>query len=337
MKNTKKLLLGIICCLTLTPLFCEAVPVWYKNLEKEFPIEKYIRATGSGSTEKKARTEAVSNIALSFKTNVKVLNSAISDLQNSVENDKTEYSQKDNLHKEFSAETEAEFYCLQFTNSYYDKKQKKYFVAAYIDREAAYSVYKSKIDPLVTEMYSTWYGSKEEEESLYRCFLLHKASLLGVMIRTYVDNAVIICPSMYDSFDGVLYQIGIINSEIETQKNNISFSVECKEPKGQNLIHGVASILEEAGFVYTTANATYKIKIEIQFTEEVYEAGEFVRPSVSIMISNKNGVPVDSYSKVYPRYTHGSMENSYNLAVLRVQQDLEENFMSSYRSVFPEE
>lgn len=336
MKN-KKLLFGILFSFIIGPVFCDTVPGWYKSLEKVYPIDKYIRAMGEGSTEKKAQAEAIANVAMSFKTSVKVLNTAISDLQNSVENDKTDYSQKETIHREFFAETESEFYCLQFSESYYDKKRKKYFTVAFIDRENAFGIYNSKIIPLETEMISTYNGAAEESEYLYKCFLYQKASLLGELIKVYINNAIIVCPSKANAFDGVLEQISAVNYEAEKQRNKISFSIECKEPKGQNLVPGIASILEESGFVYSKKNPVYKIDVEIQFSEEVYEAGEFVRPAVTIMISNKDGEPVDSYSRVYPRYTYGSMENSYNLAVLRVQQDLEENFLSSYRTIVSEE
>ena len=52
---------------------------------------------------------------------------------------------------------------------------------------------------------------------------------------------------------------------------------------------------------------------------------------MNITITNRSGEPVDSYSQVYPRYSHNTMENAYNLALVRLQQDLEENFLIAYR------
>lgn len=317
----------------LQSVFSASVPDWLKKTDEVYPHDEFIYALGEGNSERKAQNNAIAQIALQFNTKVKVVNTAISDLHSSQENDKSSYSKMDEFHQDLTTVSEAEFYCLKFTSTYFEKKQKKYYVLAYINRAEAFEIYLSKILPLKKEIDFLMQNAKTESEPLYKVLLYHRAAIMGEIVKVYIANATTIYPKKANSFDDILTLIEDINSLNTKQTNKITFSVNCDNPKGKNLIPGLSSILEASGFVYTTKNPVYHIHISVSFNEESYEAGEFVRPSILITVQNKDGNTIDSYSKIYPRYTHGTIENSYNLAVLRVQRDLEENFMSNYRFI----
>lgn len=319
--------------ITTLSLFAESVPNWMTNLEQEFPSSNYIRATGNGMTEKRARLDALSTIAMRFKTNAKTLNTAIQDLALATEGDNSTFTKKQTLHQEVELSSDVDLYCVQFTESFYNKKSRNYTVVGYIDKEAASKILRSKIDPLILQIENLKKLSLSEEEPLYVLLYHQQAKLYGEIALEYIDTAICINPSDSYRYDENLKLIADIDVFIEDSKNKVSFSVECRNENCASLISDVSYILSQSGFVLTTTEPMYRIIVDVSFSEEVYEAGEFVRPAVNIIILNNKEKAVDSYSKAYPRYGHRSMENAYNLAIVRIGQDLDENFLINYRGL----
>ncbi len=315
-------------------IFAEQAPAWFTNSEKVFPNKLYIRATGEASTLKNAEKSATTSLTSSFKVKIKTFNIAIQNIELAEEECKNTFSNSQSVKEETEIASDAELFCIHFTDSYFDKREKKYYVMAYIEKAEIESVYKSKIDSLLFDMQKLATDAESESEKLYAVLDLQRAKLLGELAKSYIENAIIVNPKLEEFYKQGLEKIAEISSLVDRQKRKVSFSVSCNDEKqAKSLISGIASILQMDAFVYTKKNADYEIDVDISFREESYEAGNFVRPNVNITISNKNGEAVASYSKSYPRYSYNSLENSYNLAIVRIQQDLEENFLISYRGL----
>lgn len=175
--------------------------------------------------------------------------------------------------------------------------------------------------------------ARNEKEVLYSVVNLQKAKRLSKIATYYIDTACIINPAEIEKYKDDTELIARLTGLLSAQEGKGTFSVSCNNSKYNSICTGINSILEESGYVVSKKNFIYRIYVEINFSEEVYEAGNFVRPDICITVTNASGKEIDSYSKVYPRYSHQTMENAYNLALVRIQQDLEENFLLDYRNV----
>lgn len=326
----KRLILESLLIAIFIPLFA-APPKWLIELEKVYPTEKFIRAIGEGSTIKKAETEAISSISLNFNAKTKVINNAIKDYNSVIEENKTKISKSYALTQETTITSESEFLCVKFSDSYYDKKKKTYYLVGYIDRTEVSGIYEQKIYGLMTTIQTILNYATEENEGLYSVLNYQKASKLSKLVQYYIDAAIIINPQESEKYKDDLQLIASIEGLVNAQKNKLSFSINCNDKRYYSICTAISSILQESGFVLTKGKPTYYIYVELNCSEEIYDAGNFVRPDINITITNNSGDSIDSYSKVYPRYSHQTMQNAYNLALVRVQQDLEENFLIAYR------
>ena len=326
----KRLFIEFLLVFIFVPLFA-AAPKWLTELEKVYPTNNYIRMIGEGYSIKQAETDALSSISLNFNAKTKVINNAIKDYNSIIEENKTKISKSYSLTQETTITSEAEFLCVQFSEPYYDKKKKVYYVVGYIDRREASEYYDQKIYVLTTTIQTILDSATDETESLYSVLNYQKASKLSKLIQYYIDAAVIINPSESEKYKQNINLIASIEGLVNAQKNKISFSVDCNDKRYSSICTAISSILQESGFVLTKSKPIYSIFVDLHFTEEIYDAGNFVRPDMNITISNSTGESIDSYSQVYPRYSHNTMENAYNLALVRLQQDLEENFLIAYR------
>ena len=116
----------------LIPLFVFCVsPKWLTELEAVYPSNDYIRMVGEGTTLKLAESNAVSAIAQNFNAKVKVINQAIKDYNSLITEDKSVTSKSYSFQQESKISSDVELLCLHFSEPYYDKKDKTYFVVGY--------------------------------------------------------------------------------------------------------------------------------------------------------------------------------------------------------------
>ena len=331
MRNKRNLILVLLFLLNM-PIFC-AAPSWLTELEKYYPTNEYLRMIGEGSSLKQAENEAVAAVAQNFNTKIKVINQAIKEYNSIITEDKSESSKSYSFHQESKISSDADFLLLKYSEPYYDKKNKKYYVVGYIDRKEASNYYSRKIEELMIQIKAICELAKKEREILYTVLNYQKAERLYKIASYYIDTVCTINPLESDKYKEYTDFISELQEKQLLLKKKVSFFVSCKDAQYNSLCIGISSILEESAFLISKNNSTYRIVVEIHFNEEVYEAGNFVRPDISIIVSNINGQEIESYSKVYPRYSHQTMANAYNLALVRIQQDLEENFLIDYRNV----
>lgn len=329
---SKKFIIGVSSLFFSLSIFC-ASPRWLTELEKEFPSTEYLRMIGEGTTLKLAESDAVASIAQNFNAKVKVINQSIKDYNSIITEDKSETSKSYSFNQVSKISSDAELLCLKYSEPYYDKKNKKYYVVAYINRKESGEFYAQKINGILLQIKDICELARNEKEVLYSVVNLQKAKRLSKIATYYIDTACIINPTEIEKYKDDTELIAKLTSLLSVQEGKGTFSVSCNNSKYNSVCTGISSILEESGFVVSKKNPVYRIYVEINFSEEVYEAGNFVRPDICITVANASGKEIDSYSKIYPRYSHQTMENAYNLALVRIQQDLEENFLLDYRNV----
>ncbi len=311
-------------------LFC-ATPKWLDNLEAMYPSEEFLRTIGEGSTLKQAENEAITELSQSFNTKVKVVNQAIKDYNSIVTEEKTDISKKYSFHQEAQISSKADLFCLKFSEPYFDKKQKRYFIVGYINKKNASKYYQHKIDDLMLQIKTIIDFAKKEHEPLYSILNFQKASKLTKIGSYYIDAAVIINPEDSEKYKEYAKLNSLIQGNVKAQRNRGTFMISCNDSRYNSVCVGISSILESSGFIISQTNPSYRIFVDLHFSEEEYEAGNFVRPDICITVRNSVGKEIESYSKLYPRYTHKNLNNAYKLALVRIQQDLEENFLLDYR------
>ncbi len=325
-----KRLFVLIIALASAFCFADDVPSWLKKPEKEFPTKEYIRATGSGNSEKAAQNAAISQISLYFDTKTDVLTLAVKQSGEIIAGDKSFFASSQSFQQLTQITSNAEFFCVKFTDSWYDKKSDKFTVLAYINKKEAAQIYTARITALMEAVNAYRDYAKSEKEPFLAVTALHKAKVVSNLCEKYIHNETIIVPSDTEKWQGALKTISLIPAEHNALKKNVTFSIHLnqKDKRFDPIFSTVASILERYGYAYSVKDSNYKIILDISCIEESYEKGEFVRPSVDVLIVNNAGTGVYSYSKALPRTGSKTMDLAYSRAVTKIKQDLEENFLA---------
>lgn len=310
--------------------FAQTVPSWLTKPEKEFPKDKYIRAVGEASSVKAAQNSALAEISLYFNTKVDVVNVAVNSASAVAKDGAETFSSSKSFKQIANVSSSSEFFCISFTDPFYDKKADKYSVLAYINKAEASEIYKNRIASLMESINLYSDSAAKEKEVFIAASSLSKAAVMGNLCEKYIHNETLMVPSESDSYKADLKKIAAVRSERDALKKRMTFFIEMeqKDKVFAPVYSKLSSIMEKRGYAISLSGASYTIKVNLACAEENYEAGPFVRPSVDIAILNAGGSGVYSYSKAFPRIGSKTMEQAYTRAVSKVTQDLEENFLA---------
>ena len=320
------------CLLSLITIFAFGadVPAWLKNTETEFPDSLYIKSVGEGSSVKKAQNAALSTIALFFDTKITYVKVAVEHVQEIATENKNFFSSSESYQHMTEISSEANFFCVKFTEAYYDKKSDAFSILAYIDKKEAAEIYTARIVALMEAVNVYRAFANTETEPLRAVMALHKAELLASLAKTYIRAETTIIPSDSTKFMSYLKTIELLPTERDARTKELTFSITIQpsEKRYAPLFSTIAKSFESYGGSYLLKDVSYTVIADIFCTEEHYEAGEFVRPSVDVLVVNKAGAGVYTYSKTFQRIGSNTLEQAYTRAVSAIQQDLEEHFLS---------
>lgn len=311
----------------------EKAPNWLTNTEKAYPVAKYIRAVGEGSSSRQAQNDALSAVSLYFDTKTEILSVAVKEAQSVLSGDAETFSQSQGFSQMVNVSSNADFFCVQFTDPYYDKKRDTFYVLAYIDKANVASIYSSRIAFLL-ESIGSYRSLAHGEGELFRAAgYLHKANVLASLAAQYIQSLVVVVPEDAPKYKDALSSLARIPEELARLKKNMSFSIRIspEEQRYDPIFATISNILEEQGFVYAAREAQYALFAAVSCIEETYDVGDFVRASVVLTVTDAGGNAVYSYSKTYPRISGTTLEHTYTRAIHKVQTDLEEHLFSEYR------
>ncbi len=308
----------------------EKPPSWLKNPEREYPSDKFIRGEGDGNSIKAAQNAALIQISLYFNTQTEIMTTAVNELQQIVKDENTSFESRKSMKQVGSIKSEADFFCVNFTDAYYDKKNDKYSVLAYINKKEAADIYTMRINSLLEAIASYRNYAKTENEPFLAVTSMHKAEVLAKICSHYIQNETTIVPSDSGKYEDALKMVSLVSAERNAMKKDITFSISMNQndKRFDPIFSATSAVLEKYGYAYSLRNSTYKIIIDISCAEEHYSNGDYVRASLDVLILNNSGEGVYTYSKAFPRIGRKTMEMTYTSVVSKIKQDLEENFLT---------
>lgn len=309
-----------------------SAPSWLTNPEKDFPKKEYIRAIGEGATEKAAKASAVAEISMFFETKTEVVTQAVNRSSEIVQEDKKMFSSNKSFAQIVNIKSNADFFGVNFTDPVYDSKNDKYTLLAYLKKSEAVEIYKTRIAALVESVDTLVAYAKKESEAFLAAGALLKAKSFATLAEQYIKAETVIVPSDSEGYKDTLKNLAKLDADIASVKKHLTFSIVMnpKDKKFDPVFSTICSIVEKRGMAYSLNGSKYKIVVDISCQEEEYDAGPFVRASADILVVNGAGKGLYTYSKAYPRAGSKTLDLAYTRAIYKINQDLEENFLSDY-------
>ena len=243
----------------------DATPTWFLSAEKEYPSSKYIRAVGEGSSATIAKNAAIAEISLYFDAKTDMLTTALQQSAQVIRGDEVEFSEDKALLQIVNISSSADFFCVNFTDTYFDATHENYAVLAYIDKSEAAQIYTIRINALLAAIAAHIDYAHSESEPFLAAAAFAKAETLSVLAEKYIQAETTIVSADTEKYKSSLADLARLSAERIAMKKEIDFSITLNQEDSRynSVFTTIAQVLEKRGYAYSVSDARYKIVIDI--------------------------------------------------------------------------
>ncbi|MFH0733931.1 MAG: LPP20 family lipoprotein [bacterium] len=261
--------LAIIFIICFTSIFVNAQdrPNWIDNPNSKYSDAAYLVAIGEGDNRKAAENNATSNLALIFKSDIKVDNSQI-DRYNELMGDQEAFQHESNVTKKVNVSSKQTLFNVKFGESY-TSNTGRVFVLAYIDKMETADIYNEKISTNTEKINFFITTASNTSDKIINYSALNAASLFSLDNEMLIEQLKIISPEFGNTEDLGYDHNDITKKSIDAAKE-ISFSVHILNDSDGKTTAFIKEFLSSKGFII---NSNPILKIEGSVTYEKLDLG----------------------------------------------------------------
>ena len=290
-----------------------------KKLLKKLTPHKYICRLGYASTDSAARVYAESELAKYFSHSVESKTFASQKMNEKQTLDKE-------LTKSVLIKSEIDLIAVKHTQSWYNKKKKQYINCAYIDREQAWNIYKSRLNLLQKEFNASYKSAVGEKDLFTKISLLTQLKEKSVEYENALDFSHTLYPASDTLYEEDKNKIASLESIITEAKNKIFFQLKINNDSLNKITSLVSASINECGYKVVKQNAPYIIQVEIDLGKSYFTDSITANPSVSIIIFG-NSKNIFTYEKSCQRIT--GFKDAENFVDKKIYDSLENEIKAS--------
>lgn len=333
MKN--KILLLSILLLAYSQAFCAKPkePEWLHNYRTVYPDSEYIVQRGRADTEETAKTEALAQIARYFKTSV---NANLKTSVQSVTTNGTVVDESTFVVNDVDVISQVDLFAVEYTDPYYVKKEKKWYCAAFINREKAWIQYRPAVEGAKSDFYAMKKNAEREADPFSKATAYGAAFRSGKKFLEKLEYARILNAQKEAEYAPDRESVNEIPSRIAAEKAKCSLYLNVKGDYGNIISSALTKTFSESGLsaAKSAGAANYNADVVVE-NNALGEDPISVYPSLEMKITTKDGKTVYSHqTKVSAKTVAYTLENaqkkSYPLLAERaskaVLQELSELF-----------
>ena len=270
--KTRKRVFAITFLLCTFSCFAKGEPEWFLNWRTVYPSEKYIAQRGSGENAEKARTDALSQIARYFQTTV---NANLTTTMQSVTSENS-VAENTTVIDEVSVLSQVELFAVEYTESYYHKKEKMWYSVAFIERSAAWTQFKPHVDMEKNTFNRMFQKACEESEPLEKLKSL----------KTAFEQARIINPAEEEKYISERNCLSEIPAAFSEEKAKCRVYVSVPGDYSRIITAAVTASFSECGFsvAKTSGEASHIAEILIEDNASGSEPVSII-PAVSLKLT----------------------------------------------------
>lgn len=312
------------------------VPEWYLNIDKVYPNSEYIAQKGSGKKADEAKNEASANISLYFDTTVNAVRESNFQSLQLIEQKGKKTLQKDNSTLEVvrntSITSETKLSAVEFTDTWYNKKDKTWYCVAFIERKNIWEKYEPELRDSRDNFKAFCDKAEVSEESFEKIKLLSMAREQGENFLEKYSYAQFLSEKLTSSnYGDSLLQLSSLKSSIQNEKNKIKLSLTVSKDVGDKVFSAMSQVLSENGFTISKSGNTHNVECQVMYNE-VKEGDIFVyNPSVIVVITKDKEI-LYTYSKSCGRIKVFSTAVGEKKSVEAIYSVLMEKFNEDFNS-----
>lgn len=285
-----------------TLCFAKAAPKpdWVEDWRRLYPDSTYIAQVGASTqSAETAKLEAVNRIAEYLKTGV-TSNTQTSTVNTTVvDNNKTKTSSVKENSKIVTLSVDLSLSALEYTEAWYDKKTKTYYVLAYVSRQKAWEVYKPTVEDAKKEFYALYNKAKAEKEPLLSCIYYQSAKTNSRNFLSTLDFAHLINPITDMEYANDRSEISSIPAIVKSKILGCTMFIFVEGDVNSIVKSGISNAFSTLGFMIQETGALYTVDVVVEPNEVKQQFGAremyIVTPSVTVSINNNQSISIYKY------------------------------------------
>ena len=298
-------------------------PKWLTDLEKVFPASDYVRAIGEGKTESAAKKVALSELSSYFNQTISSQTQALK----RIERDNSAYIEKGNVRQNLITSTKSDLFSVQYTNTFYDKRNDKIYICAYLTRKDVWNVISQKMDVLMNSCKASLSQVNEETEILNRMIHLSRTEKLISDFNSLYEMALAIYPHRCSGYTVFAEKTCSELTALSSIRSQATIKVIVNGDK-QNRIKGkICSLLSQNGITVAEQNAKYVLTAEVLWDESQFNGIYSSTPQIQITVSNKNA-GLAFFATKCEKLSAYNQETIEQIAFANLEDQLEERFIT---------
>ena len=296
------------------------MPKWVLDVESEYPKETYLARLGSGATIENAQANALGQLASYFNSQIVVDTRTTNQMVN--KNDVV--SKNQTLNQKISVFSEINLVAVEYSKYFYNKKEKKYYIVAYMNREQAWK----NLEDSLTSAYEKFESFQDMADSSKNLMMKYKyskkANLAGEEFLNAIYKGFLINPNKRKEYKS---KVSEINLKIdENSQINVPVLMKVKGDSENILSNCIANELKITGFSIDKdngKNSTCLVNISIVLNEKVDNDVYFVYPEISMSIEDFDGSKkYYSFERKWGKTAGFSLNQAHKKALLKISEEL---------------
>ena len=283
-----------------------SVPTWVTNFRAVFLAETYIAALGVSDSSSGAKAEATADLARYFKTSVSADSNAI-DIQSQVE-----------------------MLAVEYTEPYHFKKEKKWYCAAFIERDKAWEQCKPAVESAKSGFYAMKNSADSESDPLTKSRLYAKAQKSGDNFLQKLEMARLVNPTKESAYSADRKAVSQMPALVASEREKCSVCLDIAGDFGNIMAACVSKALANGGFkiAKTKKEAAYIATALVQ-DNAIGSDPISITPSVDLKVLGKNGKTALAVQAAAPSKTVSyTLDNARKKAYPLLAQETEQAILN---------
>ena len=299
-------------------------PEWFRNHRDVYPSKTYLAQKGSGKSEKEAKTDALAAISRYVHTSV---NANLSTSYISISNGNS-FTEEQRVVDERNVSSQVELFGVEYSESYYYKPEKKWYVVAYIYREDAWTQYKPQIESAKTIFYGFYDKAKKEDESFIKCGLYANAWEKGKDFLEKLEYGRILFPEEEEKYAADRSVLSEVPSLIASEIKKSSIIINISGDYSDIFLTTVSNVFSDFGFT-VGKNGKYKADVVVS-SNQVGSEPMAIYPGLIITITGNSNKSVFSYNyKTEEKTIAYTLENAQKKAFPKAAEEIKVSLRES--------
>lgn len=321
--NCKKIILSVASVIFCTIGAFSAAPKWLSNIEAEFPSEEYIRALGEGDNEDLAKEFALSELSAYFSQKIKTDVKA----SRNISNTNSKHKENSEINQNINISTNVELFSVEYTNSFYDKKRKTYYICAYINKSEFWEVLSSKMNTIIKVYERTVQMAELEDELFQKMIDYNRCEKLISDFNSYYERALVMNPKKCTDYSNFLDNSTPDLAMSANLKKRITIQIIVNNDRNNKIRGTIAELISNNGMKTVSLNGMYTLVADIDWNETELNNIFSSTPQIEIQIERNNNI-VASFSGRCEKFAAKNYDITEKTATARLEKLLEEHFIS---------